>query len=276
MKERGQELSVLAKRHPLYVNGDSARLVQCVVNMLINAAKYTDNGGKVHVETGMDADCAVIRVTDTGIGISADLLPRVFDLFVQGDRTLDRSQGGLGIGLSVVQRLVEMHGGHVTANSEGVGKGSRFEIRLPAISKPGEPASAAEGTAAPPRRVLIVDDNVDSADSLAMVLTFDGHQTERVYTARAALERAKAFHPDVVLLDIGLPEMDGYEIARRIRKVPELAGVRLVALTGYGQPEDRLRTQSAGFDDHLVKPVEFPALTRAITGKQLPDSYSPH
>jgi CheY-like chemotaxis protein len=124
--------------------------------------------------------------------------------------------------------------------------------------------------------VLIVDDNVDSADSLAMVLTFDGHQTERVYTARAALERAKAFHPDVVLLDIGLPEMDGYEIARRIRKVPELAGVRLVALTGYGQPEDRLRTQSAGFDDHLVKPVEFPALTRAITGKQLPDSYSPH
>jgi CheY-like chemotaxis protein len=266
VKEKRQEISVLAKRHPLYVNGDSARLVQCVVNVLINAAKYTDHGGKIRVETGMDADSAVIRVIDTGIGISADLLPRVFDLFVQGDRTLDRSQGGLGIGLSVVHRLVEMHGGEVTAHSEGLNRGSRFEIRLPAIAKPGESAGAPEKQAGPPKRVLIVDDNVDSADSLAMVLTFDGHETDRVYTARAALEHAKSFHPDVVLLDIGLPEMDGYEVARRIRKIPDLERVRLVALTGYGQPEDRLRTESAGFDDHLVKPVEFPALSRAIAG----------
>jgi signal transduction histidine kinase len=266
VKEKRQEISVLAKRHPLYVNGDSARLVQCVVNVLINAAKYTDHGGKIRVETGMDADSAVIRVIDTGIGISADLLPRVFDLFVQGDRTLDRSQGGLGIGLSVVHRLVEMHGGEVTAHSEGLNRGSRFEIRLPAITKPGESAGAPEKQAGPPKRVLIVDDNVDSADSLAMVLTFDGHETDRVYTARAALEHAKSFHPDVVLLDIGLPEMDGYEVARRIRKIPDLERVRLVALTGYGQPEDRLRTESAGFDDHLVKPVEFPALSRAIAG----------
>ena len=270
MKEKGQEISVLAKRHPLYVDGDSARLVQCVVNVLVNAVKYTDNGGKICVETGIDGDSAIIRVTDTGIGISADLLPRVFDLFVQGDRTLDRSQGGLGIGLSVVQRLVELHGGQVTARSEGLGKGSLFELRLPAISKPRAPSGTEEGTAAPPKRVLIVDDNVDSADSLAMVLICDGHQIERVYTARAALERAQSFHPDVVLLDIGLPEMDGYEIARRIRKVPELAGVRLVALTGYGQPDDRLRAQSAGFDEYLVKPVEFHALARSIAGSQMP------
>ncbi len=185
---------------------------------------------------------------------------------MQGDRTLDRADGGLGIGLSVVQRLVEMHGGQVRARSEGLGKGSAFEIRLPCIQAPRAPEAGAERLSIPRKRVLIVDDNVDSADSLAMVLKFDGHETERVYTAYDALERTISFNPDVVLLDIGLPEIDGYEVALRLRALPGFERLRLVALTGYGQPEDRARTRAAGFDAHLVKPVEFPALERAIAG----------
>ena len=264
IREKRHDVSVMAQRQPLYVNGDSARLVQCVVNVLANAAKYTDSGGRIRIEARVDDGNAVIAVTDTGIGISPELLPRVFDLFVQGDRTLDRAQGGLGIGLSVVHRLIEMHGGEVAARSEGVGKGSVFEIHLPYVGEPELKATPAQRPTGKACRILIVDDNVDSADSLAMVLKYDGHETERVYSSRDVLSKALAFKPDVVLLDIGLPDIDGYEIARRLRAAPELASVRLVALTGYGQPEDKLRTRDAGFDDHLVKPVEFPALERAI------------
>ncbi len=268
IREKRHDLSVLSKQMPLHVHGDSARLVQCVVNVLTNAAKYTDFGGRIRVETRAEGGQAVIEVSDDGIGLSPELLPRVFELFVQGDRTLDRAEGGLGVGLSVVQRLIEMHGGEVTARSEGLGKGSTFEIRLPRVAAPRAGEPGAEKQTVNSRRVLIVDDNVDSADSLAMVLQIDGHETERVYSAHAALERTISFKPDVILLDIGLPEIDGYEVARRLRATPGLEHLRLVALTGYGQPEDRARTRAAGFDDHLVKPVEFPALERAITGTE--------
>jgi CheY-like chemotaxis protein len=172
----------------------------------------------------------------------------------------------LVIGLSVVHRLIEMHGGEVRARSEGLGLGSTFVIRLPRIDAPSAQVAGTERLAGRSKRVLIVDDNVDSADSLATVLRLDGHETDRVYSARDALERSVSFRPDVILLDIGLPEVDGYEVARRLRATPGLERLRLIALTGYGQPEDRARTRAAGFDDHLVKPVEFPALERAIAG----------
>ncbi len=264
IRERAHTLSTTTRTQKLYVDGDSARLVQCVVNILNNAAKYTDTGGRILIETRDEGDDALIAISDNGIGISAELLPRVFDLFVQGDRTLDRAQGGLGIGLSVVSRLIDMHGGQVAARSDGLGHGSLFEIRLPRIGEPQLQPPANSHANGPARRVLIVDDNVDSADSLAMVLKFDGHETDLVYTSREAVNRALVFRPDIVLLDIGLPDIDGYEVARRMRASPQLNGVRLVALTGYGQPEDRMRTREAGFDDHLVKPVEFGALARAI------------
>jgi CheY-like chemotaxis protein len=201
-----------------------------------------------------------------GAGIPAELLPRIFDLFVQGDRTLDRSQGGLGIGLSVVRRLVEMHGGQVTARSAGVAEGSTFTIRLPLIEPPRVRAGQPEHFTAAQQRILIVDDNQDAADSLALLLQLDGHDTQAVYTSKAALERAQSYNPDVVLLDIGLPEMNGYEVARKLRALPGLERVRLIALTGYGQAEDQARAQAAGFDDHLMKPVDSLALKQALAG----------
>lgn len=198
-------------------------------------------------------------------GIAPDLLPHVFDLFVQSDRTLDRAEGGLGIGLSVVKKLLEMHGGSVTATSAGLGCGAVFEIRVPLIDGASEFTFERPQIKTAPRRILVVDDNRDSANSLGMVLEVEGHKVESVYTAQDALERVGSFKPDVVLLDIGLPGMDGYEVARRIRELPGLERVRLVALTGYGQADDKERTRSAGFDGHLVKPVDFSLLGQALT-----------
>jgi two-component system, sensor histidine kinase len=250
---------------PLFVNGDSARLVQCIANLLTNAAKYTDSAGEIRVELRSERSSAVIVVTDNGVGISQELLPRIFELFVQSERSLDRSEGGLGIGLSVVQRLVEMHDGQVSAASAGPGHGSTFEIRLPTVAAPKEGGKKSIPPPAAPKRVLVVDDNVDAATSLAAFLQLDGHQAEAVYSAKGALDAIGTFGPDVVLLDIGLPEMDGYEVAKRIRAGGSC--VRLVALTGYGQAEDIERTHSAGFDAHLVKPVDFVALERTLSGK---------
>ena len=267
LKEKQIAISITTSScHPLHVNGDPARLTQCVVNVLTNAAKYTDTGGTIRIQTSARNSVAVIEIADNGAGITPDLLPRIFDLFVQGDRTLDRSQGGLGIGLSVVKRLVEMHEGEVVARSAGLGQGSAFEIRLPLVERPS--AEAAESGRLPPKpaRLLIVDDNQDAADSLALLMELEGHQVSAVYTAQAALEQARTFMPSVVLLDIGLPEMDGYEVARRMRAMPELRGVKLVAVTGYGQPEDRRRTRDAGFDDHLTKPVDLSNVERTIAG----------
>jgi CheY-like chemotaxis protein len=245
-----------------------ARLVQCVVNILTNAAKYADTGGKVRVETRADGPDAVITVEDSGVGISPDLLPRVFDLFVQGERTLDRSLGGLGIGLSVAKRLIEMHGGSLTAASAGLGQGATFEIRLPRLERQQAIAERGHPLKVTPRRILIVDDNADAANSLALILGLDGHITESIYSGAEALRRGAAFRPDIVLLDIGLPEMDGYEVARRLRERSDFAGVRIVALTGYGQSEDVRRSREVGFDDHLTKPVDFNALAQALSSSK--------
>jgi CheY-like chemotaxis protein len=211
----------------------------------------------------------VITVTDTGVGISKELLLRVFDLFVQSDRTLDRAQGGLGIGLSVVKRLIEMHGGRVAASSPGPGAGATFELRLPLIERNDVVVEEAKLQQIPARRILIVDDNVDAADSLVMILRLDGHEAEAVYSAHDALERAAALKPHVALLDIGLPKMNGYELAQHLRTQPDLRDIRLIALTGYGQDDDRERTRAAGFDDHLVKPAELALLQKAISPPSL-------
>ena len=264
LRQKQHRFSVIGGYEPLYVNGDYARLVQCVVNILGNAAKYTEPRGRIRVETRADDSSAIIEISDTGSGISPELLPRLFDMFVQGERTLDRAQGGLGIGLSVVKRLLQMHGGQVTARSEGLGRGSTFEIRLPRIARPEADGPPVSSTASPARRVLIVDDNTDAANSLAMLLKLGGHDAQVSYSGPQALERVESFQPEVALLDIGLPGMDGYELARRLRARPGLQGIRLVALTGYGQLEDRQRTHAAGFDDHIVKPADLAALERVL------------
>jgi CheY-like chemotaxis protein len=231
---------------------------------LANAAKYTNDGGEIRVRSAIDGTDALIEFTDNGVGISPELLPRIFDLFVQSDRTLDRAQGGLGIGLAVVKRLIEMHGGRVTAHSDGIGRGSRFEIRLPLIERSASRVAEPEMIETTPRRILVVDDNSDAADMLALLLQLDGHLVQAAYSSHDALERAQSFQPDVMLLDIGLPEINGFELAQRLRAIPQLRDIRLVAVTGYGRPEDRARARAAGFDDHLVKPVEAIELKRVL------------
>jgi PAS domain S-box-containing protein len=263
-RERRHKVSIGAEYTPLHLLGDNARLVQCVGNVLTNAAKYTDPGGEIQIRSFASADCAVLQIADNGVGISPDLLPRIFDLFVQSERTLDRSQGGLGIGLSVVKRLVEMHGGRVEARSEGMGRGALFEIRLPLIKRPQVAADLPGPPEVAAQKILVVDDNVDAADTLALLLQLEGHEAEAVYESTQALEKARTFQPEVVLLDIGLPGMNGYELAERLRSIPELNAMRLIALTGYGKSEDYERTKVAGFDDHLVKPVDAATLRRAL------------
>jgi two-component system, sensor histidine kinase len=245
----------------LYVEGDSTRLVQCVSNILTNAVKYTDPGGEIQVTLALEGESAVVTIADNGVGIPPALLPRVFELFVQGDRSLDRSQGGLGIGLSVVRRLIEMQGGAVSGSSRGTGQGSTFQISLPAIAAPcGKPP--VQSRPVEPLRVLIVDDNEDAADSLATLLSLDGHTVRAAYGAQAAIEAASAFDADVILLDIGLPSMDGYEVASRLRAAGNTS--TLVALTGYGQKEDIERALNAGFNVHLAKPVQFAKLEEIL------------
>ena len=264
VQEKHHEISVVSYR-PLRVNGDATRLVQCVVNVLTNAAKYTQPRGVIRVEASEDKGEAVLSISDNGPGISPELLPHIFDLFVQSERTLDRSQGGLGIGLSLVKRLIEMHGGQITARSPGPGAGSVFEIRLP-LSKLElrEPQESAREM--PRARILVVDDNADAADSLGSLLQLEGHAVAVTYSSADALAKLDEFKPTTVLLDVGLPEIDGYEVARRIRASDAHARVRLIALTGYGQADDKQRAKSCGFDDHLVKPVDFSALRRVLAG----------
>jgi two-component system CheB/CheR fusion protein len=213
-----------------------------------------------------EGDEGLVRVRDTGLGIAPELLPRVFELFVQGDRSLARSQGGLGIGLTLVKRLVELHGGRVTATSPGPGQGSEFTVRLPALSEeqahPGAGALGTQSHFAKPirKRVLVVDDNVDAAESIAMILRVSGYDVQCVYDGPSVLQVAKVYRPDVVVLDIGLPGMSGYDVAKQLRRHAEFGRIPLVAVTGYGQEEDRRRTQEAGFDCHLTKPVDPDAL----------------
>jgi PAS domain S-box-containing protein len=258
------DLTVVGSLTPLYVNGDRSRLVQAIANVLTNAGKYTEPCGRIRVVLGQADGDAVIEVSDDGPGIAPELLPQVFDLFVQGQRTVDRAQGGLGIGLSVVRRLVQMHGGSVSVHSEGVGKGTTVEIRLPLSSAPAAAAAERPSQKRRPngRRMLVVDDNADAADSLAEILRLNGHDAQTAYDGRQALERLRAARVDVVLLDIGLPEMDGYEVARRVRA--EHGALALVAITGYGQAADVQRAKDAGFDAHITKPVAFDELARVL------------
>ncbi|HYG63514.1 MAG TPA: ATP-binding protein, partial [Thermoanaerobaculia bacterium] len=252
---------------PAWVEGDPARLEQVLINLLENAVKYTPDGGTVRLTVGPEGDDAVARIRDTGIGIEPGMLSRVFDLFVQGEQPLARTGGGLGLGLTLVRRLVEMHGGGVEARSDGAGRGSEFSVRLPlrapaAAAQPG-PALAAAGSA---RRVLIVEDNADSREALRLLLELDGHQVAAAEDGPQALELAASFVPDLVLLDIGLPGMDGYEVARSLGRHPERSRMRLVALSGYGQESDVGRSRDAGIDLHLVKPVDPGRLRELLAG----------
>jgi CheY-like chemotaxis protein len=231
-------------------------------NLLDNAAKYTEENGDIWLTAEAHESEAVVRVRDTGVGMSADMLTRAFVLFAQGDQSLDRSQGGLGIGLTLVRSIVQMHGGSVQALSEGPGKGSEFVVRLPALREPPTPRPAPEDDRRrlPPRRILVVDDNVDAANGLALFLGMNGHEVRAEYDGPAALAAARVYRPEVVLLDIGMPNMDGYEVARRLRQELEPEKVLLVALSGYGQDEDRRRSREATIDHHFVKPVDPEAL----------------
>jgi two-component system CheB/CheR fusion protein len=265
IEQRRHELRVSVPPEPIWLHGDPARLEQVVVNLLTNAAKYTAEGGRIRLAVAQEDGRVALRVRDTGMGIAPELLPRIFDLFTQAERSLERADGGLGIGLSLVKRLVELHGGTVEATS-AVGQGSEFVVRLPLGSPP--PTASASTVAAAlstarSSRVLVVDDNVDAADSLAMMLAMFGHDVRTAHDGEAALEVALGWRPEVVLLDIGLPGLDGFEVARRMRRHPSLRDVVLVALTGYGQDTDRQRSQEAGFDRHLVKPVA-PATVQGI------------
>ena len=249
---------------PLIVDGDPVRLAQVFANLLNNSAKYTDAGGEIGITVRREDGWAVISVRDTGAGIPREMLPSVFELFTQIDRHADRAQGGLGIGLTLVKSLVEMHGGTVQANSAGLGQGSEFVVRLPLVSdkRPAELSGTPEISTSllKPRRVLVVDDNRDAAESMGILLKLLGADVHVAYSGAEALEALPAYRPDVVILDIGMPDMDGYEVARRIRRQPEFQKVTLIALTGWGQDKDRRQSQTAGFDYHLIKPADVDAL----------------
>jgi len=262
--EGAQRRTITVEAEEVWVEADAGRLEQVLVNLLDNAVKYTPPGGEIGVTVRRDGQDAGLEVRDSGIGIPASLLPRVFDLFMQGDHSLDRSKGGLGIGLTLVRRLVELHGGKVTAYSAGENQGSTFAVRLPAIARPRAVADAAASrTPAPARRVLVIEDNEDSRLSLRELIRGLGHDVHEAADGLAGVESALALAPDLVLVDIGLPSLDGYEVARRLRRHPVGQRLRLVALTGYGLPEDRQRAMEAGFDRHMVKPVD-PAQLAAL------------
>jgi two-component system CheB/CheR fusion protein len=276
---RRHRLSVSLPAEPVFVDGDPLRLAQVIANLLTNAAKYSPPESPIDLTVREEGGQTVIRVRDRGIGIAPELLPEVFDLFVQADASLARSEGGLGVGLTLVKRLAEMHGGSVSAASAGLGHGSEFTIRLPRVSHDEVCAGGTAGEASPRvtdalrKRVLVVDDNVDAAESVAMILRLTGYDVRCTYDGVSALDAAKAYHPDVVVLDIGLPGISGYEVARRLRLDPEFEETPLVAVTGYGQDVDRRRSQSAGIDYHLTKPVD-PATLQQLLAK--PPHGRPH
>jgi signal transduction histidine kinase/CheY-like chemotaxis protein len=264
MEQNAHQLHVRLAPEPLWVEGDETRLAQVVGNLLTNAAKFTPSGGTVEVSVTATGDRAEVRVRDTGVGLLPQALDRIFHLFSQEDVTLDRQQGGLGIGLTLVKQLVELHGGTVEARSAGRGCGSEFVVRLPLLP-PALPLAAtpAEGRAASRSsrlRVLIVEDNIDTAKSLAALLALDSHEVRIAADGATALCIAQAAPPDLALVDIELPEMSGYEVVREMRALPEGQRIAVVAITGYGREEDRERSRAAGFDQHLVKPIDLDAL----------------
>jgi CheY-like chemotaxis protein/nitrogen-specific signal transduction histidine kinase len=264
---RGQRLSLEPASGAVWISGDFARLSQVIANLLNNASKYTPEGGHIRVSARNDDGQARVRVQDDGSGIEPELLPHVFELFVQGSRGLDRGQGGLGIGLTLVKRLVELHGGRVEASSAGPDRGSTFDVILPCISAV-QPAPAAP-VAVPTvkvygRRILVVDDNLDAAESTAAFLRLEGHEVKTVSDGREALASVRVFAPHVIVLDIGLPGLDGYAVARRLREQGDTSHALLIAVTGYGQREDRERAAAAGFDYHFTKPTDPRQIQGAI------------
>ena len=274
---RAHKLTVVMPPEPLLIEGDLTRLSQTLTNLLNNAAKYTPPGGEIRLTVEKDGGMVAIRVRDTGVGIPADLLPKVFELFTQGERSLDRAEGGLGIGLTLAQRLVKLHGGSIEARSEGPGQGSEFVVCLPLAAVPAESGFSASRRAAGSRpggsrRILVVDDNQDAADSLETLLELWGHQAWSAQDGPSALALVAEFQPEIILLDIGLPGMDGYEVARQIRALPAGGSALIVAVTGYGRSSDRLQSQEAGFDHHLVKPVQPEVLQELIASAKLAPS----
>ena len=265
LEKRGHSLTVDCPREGLICDADPARLAQVVANLLTNAARYTDTGGHIGLTARRQGDEIVVAVKDDGVGISAEMLPRVFDLFVQGKRGSDRGEGGLGIGLALVHSLVSLHGGTVTASSAGPGAGSEFVVRIPGAAQP-ERADEAEAATRRPSsgRVLVVDDNLDAAEILGDMLEVFGYEVALAHDGLAALEQVERFRPDAAILDIGLPVIDGYELATRIRADPRHAGCRLIALSGYGQESDRRRSAQAGFETHLVKPVDIERIVAVL------------
>jgi len=251
------------------VLGDPVRLDQILANLLTNALKYTPSHGRIDVAVSVEGGEAVLRVADTGVGISADVLPTIFDPFTQSARTLDRAQGGIGLGLSVVRALARLHGGDVAAHSEGLGRGSEFVVRLPlaAVQRAAAPQAAPDPSPGPatPRHILIVEDGADHRESLQELLEAQGHRVDTAIDGERGVEQALTVRPEVALVDIGLPRLDGYEVARRIRGAMG-SKIFLIALTGYGQPDDRARAAAAGFDVHITKPLDFRVLERLIAG----------
>jgi two-component system CheB/CheR fusion protein len=270
MEQREHTLSVSRPDHPVFLVADATRLHQIIANLLSNAARYTEPGGRVTLSLTQEEGTAVLRVSDTGIGIDPDFLPHVFDLFVQGKGSLARADSGLGVGLTMVKSLVELHRGTVVVQSAGLGRGSTFEVRLPmADSSTGEESgpvpSPVAGRAATQRRVLVVDDNRDAAETLTELVALWGYEVRAAQDGLLAISLAREYRPEVILLDISMPGMDGYETAHRLRQHPRLRSTTLIALTGYGQAQDRRRAREAGFDHHLTKPVDPEALRELLT-----------
>jgi PAS domain S-box-containing protein len=275
LEERGHHLTVALPDRPIPLQADPTRLEQVFGNLLNNAIKYTSPGGEIRVSAEVVGAEVAVKVTDSGLGIDAEMLPKVFGMFVQDGKHLGHSQGGLGIGLGLSRSLIDLHGGRIWASSDGPGQGSEFEVRLPLADRistvedhPSTNGQMAPATQPLRKRILVIDDNEDIAVSLCRLLSrIYGHEVRIAHDGPSALELADTFHPEIVLLDIGLPEMDGCEVARRLRERPEFADTLLVALTGWGQEADRKRSQDAGIDHHLVKPVDPDALADLIAGE---------
>jgi CheY-like chemotaxis protein len=265
-ESNGHDLSVTLPGRPIFLDADPARLTQVLGNLLNNACKFTNNGGRITLSAEQQSNHVAIRVSDDGIGIATDQLTRIFELFAQVDTSLERSGSGLGIGLTLVKKLVEMHHGTVEAHSVGIGRGSEFVVRLPiAALEPCPPVTTmSKPVKTIGRRILVVDDNRDSAKTLAMLLKATGHETHVAFDGLEAVAAAESFRPEIVLLDIGLPKLNGYETAITIREQPWGKDMMLAALTGWGQDDDRQKSKDAGFDAHLVKPVDYAVLTKLL------------
>jgi len=275
VEQMGHELTITLPPEPIVLDGDLTRLAQVFMNLLTNAAKYTEQRGQISLTAEREDNEIVVYVRDSGIGIAAEQIPRLFQMFTQGERSLAKAQGGLGIGLNLVKQLVAMHGGSVEARSDGPGKGSEFVVRLPIAVEPSVQQPAHQSVASPltgsALRILIVDDNRDGADSLSHMLQLMGNDTRTAYDGVEAVDAAGNFRPDVVLLDIGLPRLNGYDACRRIRGQSWADNVVIFAMTGWGQEEDRRRSHDAGFDHHMVKPVEPKTLMSMLAALPRPN-----